>query len=130
MNFNSANRGTGWLGAVLYGDLQPGQAEAATGWRIGQLTRRGLAVVLSALMILVPMGQSQAFAQDALPGVNQGAPPAADNGPQPPEAQPLTPDQLDRIADHIAEFSIVALKEIGKSAHPAHAQKSATRRLK
>ena len=42
----------------------------------------------------------------------------------------MTQEAIKEIADHIAEFSIVALNEIGKSAHPAHAQKSATRRLK
>jgi hypothetical protein len=104
MRFNSANRGTGWLGAVLYGILQPGQSEAATGWRLGQLTRQGLAVVLSALMLLIPMGQSNAFAQSAPPPADQSAPPPPDNGQQPPEAQPLTPDQLDELVAPIALY--------------------------
>lgn len=96
MRFDSANRGTGWLGAVLYGILQPAQSEAATGWRLGQLTRQGLAVVLSALMILIPMGQTNAFAQDAPPPPDQSAPP--------PAAQPLTPDQLDQLVAPIALY--------------------------
>lgn len=105
MRFNSANRGTGWLGAVLYGILPPGKSEAATGWRVGQLTRQGLAVVLSALMILVPMGQANAFAQDqsAPPPTDQSAPPP-DNGQPPPTAQPLTPDQLDQLVAPIALY--------------------------
>jgi hypothetical protein len=105
MRFDSANRSTGWRGAVLYGILQPGHSEAATGWRLGlgQLTRQGLAVVLSALMILVPMGQSNAFAQDAPPPPDQSAPPPADSG-QPPSAQPLTPDQLNQLVAPIALY--------------------------
>ena len=96
MRFNSVTRDAGWLGAVLYGTLPPGQSETATGWRLGQITRQGLAVVLSALMILVPMGQANAFAQDA--------PPPADNGQQPPQAQPLTPDQLNQLVAPIALY--------------------------
>ncbi|MGC2210350.1 MAG: DUF3300 domain-containing protein [Candidatus Korobacteraceae bacterium] len=98
MRFDSANnRGTGWLGAVLYGILQPGQSEVATGWRLGQLTRQGLAVVLSAVMILIPMGQADAFAQDAPPPTDQSAAP-------PPSAQPLTPDQLNQLVAPIALY--------------------------
>jgi hypothetical protein len=106
MKFDTANRGAGWLGVILYGMLQPEQAGASTGWRIGQLSRQGLAVVLSALMILIPMGQSDAFAQSAPPpmGVDQSAPPQPDNGQQPPQAQPLTPDQLDQLVAPIALY--------------------------
>ncbi len=42
----------------------------------------------------------------------------------------MTQEAIEEIGEHIAEFSIAALKEIGKSAHPAHPQKSATRRSK
>jgi hypothetical protein len=37
-----------------------------------------------------------------------------------PRLQPelkLTPDQLDRIADHIAEFSLAYLKKVGNAKH-------------
>ena len=83
MKFKLANRGTGWLGAVLSGALlpqhansgragdpvQPAPAEPAIGRQVGQAFRQGLAVLLSALMIMIPMGQSTAFAQEPLPGV-------------------------------------------------------------
>jgi hypothetical protein len=101
MRFNFGNQGTGWLEAVLYEIPQPWQASASTVWRIGQLTRRGLAVLLSALMIMIPMGQSQAFAQSA-PGA---APmPAPDGGQPGAQAQPLAADQLDQLVAPIALY--------------------------
>ncbi len=76
MKFDIGTRSTGWLREMLHGILQPGQAAAATGQRIGQLTRQGLAVVLSALMIMIPMGQGEAFAQ-SVPMPPDAAPPSA-----------------------------------------------------
>jgi hypothetical protein len=76
---------------ILHGILQPGQA---TQERLGQFIRQGLAVVLSALIIVVPMGQSMAFAQVA--------PAPTDNGQAAP--QPLAPDQLDQMVAPIALY--------------------------
>jgi hypothetical protein len=58
-----------------------------TGFRSAQAARQGMALVLSALMVMVPMGQSSAYAQEPLPGVTpleeqQQAPP--DYGQQGP----------------------------------------------
>ena len=104
MRFDSAKRGAGWLGAVLYGILQPGQSEAATGWRVGQLTRQGLAVVLSALMIMVPMGQGNAFAQSVRRRHPRTNPRHRRITVSRPAAQPLTPDQLDQLVAPIALY--------------------------
>ena len=76
-----------------------------------RLIRQGLAVVLSALMIMVPMGQ-QAFAQEPLPippleqqqQQQQAPPPAAADQQQVPEGQPLTNDQLDQLVAPIALY--------------------------
>jgi hypothetical protein len=75
---------------------------------LGQMARQGLAVALSALMLIVPMGQSQALAQ-SMPGTEQAPPPAADNG-QPATEQPLGPDQLQQLVAPIALYpdSLVA----------------------
>ena len=75
MKFDIGTRGIGWLSNLLHDVLQPEQGSeqttAATRPGIGQLTRRGLAVVLSALMIMIPMGLGEAFAQSA-PRVGDG----------------------------------------------------------
>jgi hypothetical protein len=101
MKFNARSGITGWFAAVLYGTAAPGQAEASRGWQIiGQLTRQGVAVLLSALMIMIPMGQ-EAFAQQA----PDAAPPAADQQQQaPPQAQPLSADQLNQLVAPIALY--------------------------
>ncbi len=94
MKFNTASNGPGWLAAVPNGILlEPKQSDAARGCRIAQLSRQGMAVVLSALMIMVPMGQSTAFAQSA-------PPPEASQ----PAPQPLTPDQLDQLVAPVALY--------------------------
>ena len=63
MKLDIGTRSTGRLRKMLHDILQPGQTTAVTGQSIGELTRRGLAVVLSALMIMIPMWQGEAFAQ-------------------------------------------------------------------
>ena len=103
MRFNTGKYTTGWLGSLLYDILQPGQAEAATATRIGQLTRQGLAITLSALMIMVPMGQGDVFAQVAPAPAPATAPPP-DAAPQAPQAQPLSADQLDQLVAPIALY--------------------------
>ena len=73
--------------------------------------RQGVALLLSALMVMVPMGQSSAYAQEPLPGVTpleeqqQGPPPADyDRGgddqsyDQPDYGQ--APDQRNQPPDH------------------------------
>ena len=106
---------------VLLGILEPEQATTAMGWRAGQVIRRGLAVVLSALMIMVPMGQGTAFAQsDVAPSdVQQPAPPdagaaapAADSSQPAPQAQPLTADQLDQLVAPIALYPDALVAQI------------------
>jgi hypothetical protein len=110
MSFMTATKNTDGVGGVLLGVLQPQQDTPAIAPQIGELIRQGLAVVLSALMIMVPMGQ-QAFAQEALPippleqqQQQQAPPPAAADQQQVPEAQPLTNDQLDQLAAPIALY--------------------------
>ncbi len=102
MKFAIPTKSTEGFRGVLHGVLRPEQAAAAIEPRIGQLIRQGLAVVLSALMIMVPMGQGTAFAQsEPLPS---GPPPVADNGQPPPQGQPLAPDQLDQLVAPIALY--------------------------
>ena len=86
-------KGTG-VGEILHGILQPGQAEMQQ--KFGQLLRQGLALVLSALIIMVPMGQENLFAQ--------AAPAPADNGQAAPQGPALTPDQLDQLVAPIALY--------------------------
>jgi hypothetical protein len=74
----------------------------STAQRIGQLVRQSLAVLLSALMIMVPMGQ-EVFAQDAPPPANQqSAPPDGSQGA--PQAAPLSVEQLDQLVAPIALY--------------------------
>jgi len=63
MNFDKNTRSARWLREMLHEIFQPGQDASSAGRRIGQWTRQGLAVVLSALMILIPMMQGEAFAK-------------------------------------------------------------------
>jgi hypothetical protein len=99
MKFDNDKRRTAWLGVILHDVLQPGQAATTVGQKIGQLMRQGLALVLSGLMIMIPMGQSSAFAQSA-----PGTPPSPDNGQQAPQGQPLSADQLDQLVAPIALY--------------------------
>ncbi len=107
MKINNGGRGTGWLAGILYGILQPVRAEAAKGWRVGQLTRQGLALLLSAVMIMIPMGQD-AFAQETAPP----PPPPASPEAGAPQAQPLSPDQLDQLVAPIALYPDALVAQI------------------
>ncbi len=99
MSFMTATKSTNGVGGVLLGVLQPQQDTPAIAPQIGQLIRQGLAFVLSALMIMVPMSQ-QAFAQQPLP-----IPPLEEQQQQQaPEAQALTNDQLDQLVAPIALY--------------------------
>jgi len=99
------------LEGILHGTLQPGQSAAAPRQlMIAQLIRQGLAVVLSALMIMIPMGQREAFAQSPspVPGA-PSAPPAPDNGQQQapapaPQGQALSSEQLGQLVAPIALY--------------------------
>jgi hypothetical protein len=107
MKFDIAKRSAGWLDAFLYGIHPTEEADYAPRWRYARLGRQGLSLVLSALMIMIPMGQSNAFAQDTLPGVDQSGPPPGappDAGAPGPQGQPLTPDQLDQMVAPIALY--------------------------
>ncbi len=111
MKFFIRTRSTGGLTDILHGVFQPGQAAAAMEPRIGLLIRQGLAIVLSAL-IMISLGQSAAFAQSApLSNDAQSAPPiadegqpAADSGQAVPQVQPLAADQLDQLVAPIALY--------------------------
>ncbi len=106
MRFLSSTGSTSRWSDTLHGILEPGQAATAMERKIGQMIRQGLAVVLSALMIMVPMGQGTAFAQQPLniPPQEQGSAPPPDNGGQAPQGQPLSPDQLDQLVAPIALY--------------------------
>ncbi|MGA2989215.1 MAG: DUF3300 domain-containing protein [Candidatus Korobacteraceae bacterium] len=104
MKFNIGTKRTGWLKQMLHGILQPGQAAAVTGQRIGELARQGLAVVLSALMIMIPMAQGQAFAESD--------PAAVDSEQQVPQAQPLSTEQLDQLVAPIALYPDSLLAQV------------------
>jgi Protein of unknown function (DUF3300) len=105
MKFNT--KSTGLAGEILDGILEP-KPIALAGNTLGELIRRGLAVLLSALMIMVPMGQ-EAFAQSE-PYPQQSVPPGySDQTPPPdqqqgPQGQPLSADQLDQLVAPIALY--------------------------
>jgi hypothetical protein len=94
------------LSEILHEVLQPGQSARTAAQIVGQASRQGVALVLSALMIMVPMGQSSAFAQSApLPGAEQAPPPAATDGQgAAAQGQPLSADQLDQLVAPIALY--------------------------
>jgi hypothetical protein len=94
-------RSTGWLRDIPHNVYQAGRAAVASGQVIEQLTRQGLAVVLSALMIMIPVWQGEVFAQSA---PTPGAAPAADGGQQVPQGQPLSVEQLDQLVAPIALY--------------------------
>ena len=101
MKFDLGTRRTGWLREILRDILHPGRDAAAKGQSIGQLTRQGLAVVLSALMIMIPMTQGEAFAQSPPvpmpPASAPPSPPVPDNSQPVPQGQPLSVEQLDQL---------------------------------
>jgi len=104
-------KSTGWLGDMAHDILQPRQTPVTAGQKLGQLSRQGLAVLLSALMIMIPMGQSGAFAQSAPPpGAEQAPPP--DNGQQAPQGQPLSAAQLDQLVAPIALYPDALVAQI------------------
>jgi hypothetical protein len=104
MKFDIGTRRTGWLKEMLHGILQPSQDAAAAGQRIGQLTRQGLSVVLSALMILIPMGAGEAF--------GQSIPPVAADDQQVSQGEPLSPGQLDQLVAPIALYPDALLAQV------------------
>jgi len=120
MTFGNGTRSTA-LSEILNGSRQTGQAAMAVGQRVGQMIRRGLAIVLSALMIMIPMGQ-QAYAQEPspAPGAPQAAPPPADNGQAPaPQGQPLSAQQLDQLVAPIALYPDALVAQVlGAATYP------------
>lgn len=113
MKFMTDTKSTDGFGGVLHGVLQSQQDTSAIAPKIGRLIRHGLAVILSALMIMVPMSQ-QAFAQEPLPQETvQSAPTPPPSGPadqsappdqSSPQGQPLTADQLDQLVAPLALY--------------------------
>jgi len=86
MKFSSGKKDTGWLTSLLYNPAQPEVAR----FSLAQLTQQSLAILISASLILIPMGQGAAYAQQA---------------PAPAQAaQPLSADQLDQLVAPIALY--------------------------
>ncbi len=87
--------------------FQPGQSAQTAAQLLGLTARRGLAMLLSALMVLVPMGQVS-FAQSTVAAAPATMP---DNGATPgTESAVLSPDQLQQLVAPIALYpdSLVA----------------------
>ena len=83
--------------------FQPAEAVRTIPQAVAQASRGGVALLLSALMIMVPMGQATAFAQE-VPA--QGAPSASPA----PVGEPMTEAQLNQLVAPIALYpdSLVA----------------------
>jgi len=71
-----------------------------------ELARQGLAVVLSALMIMIPLMQGDAFAQSAPPEAAQDA------GQQAPQGQPLAAAQLDQLVAPVALYPDALIAQV------------------
>ncbi len=100
MKFDTGSQAHGWFRAILQGVLEP-QPSASLQWQqIGRSVRQLLALTLSVLMVMIPMGQGTAFAQS---GQEQTAPPM-DDGQQAPQGQPLSAEQLDQLVAPIALY--------------------------
>jgi len=106
------------FGTILRSVFQPEQTPTALTPKIGLLTRQGLAIVLSMLMVMIPMGQDTAFAQ-SLPGTAPTAPlpGAAPTDPgDPNDAQqgppPLSAAQLDQLVAPIALYPDALVAQI------------------
>ena len=106
MKFAIGTGSTGRFGEVLHGILRPEQVPAAVAVdrKIGQAVRQGLAVVLSALMIMVPMGQGTAFAQSAVATHNRRPRRPRITGRQLRRDNLLSADQLDQLVAPIALY--------------------------
>jgi hypothetical protein len=111
MNRNGPQYDAGCFEAVLCGTGGPENPEtdAKLAWRFARLSRQGLAVVLSTLMVLIPMGEGNAFAQ-AEDSQQRLADVINPPGALEKETQPLTTDQIDQLVAPIALYpdSLVA----------------------
>ena len=108
MKPNRGTRSAEWLRVVLHEFFWPRQADGIPGQRFGRWTRQGLALVLSALMIMIPM-QGAAFAQ-AAPEPEQSYP--ADNSQPAPQGQPLSAAQLEQLVAPIALYPDSLLAQV------------------
>ncbi len=83
--------------------FQPAEAVRTIPQAVAQASRGGVALLLSALMIMVPMGQGTAYAQEIPAQAAPSASPA-------PVGEPLTEAQLDQLVAPIALYpdSLVA----------------------
>jgi len=122
MTIDTENRRTAWLPETMHDILRPGQATATATVcpKTGQMARQGLAVVLSALMIMIPMGQSEAYAQSApLPGSGQAGPANTDDDQQAPQGAPLSAEQLDQLVAPIALYPDALVAQVlGAATYP------------
>ncbi|HEX8926273.1 MAG TPA: DUF3300 domain-containing protein, partial [Terriglobales bacterium] len=85
-----------------------------TSQTVGQITRQGLALILSGLMILVPAAQNEAFAQEAAPFAEQA-----------PAPQPLSGEQLDQLVAPIALYPDALVAQIlAASTYPGQVQEA------
>jgi hypothetical protein len=113
MKSEKETRKAGWFRAVLRDILWPREDAGIPERRCGRWTRQGLAVVLSALMIMVPLWQSEAFAQSPPPpDEEQSYPQAMDDGQQAPQGEPLSAEQLDQLVAPIALYPDALLAQI------------------
>ena len=126
MKLETGTRSSAWLRRTLHEILQPGEAVPVAGQSIGQWTRQGIAIVLSALMIMIPLAQGNAFAQaPPVPMPPEAAPPsppvetppvanapAADNDQPLPQGQALSADQLDQLVAPIALYPDALVAQI------------------
>jgi hypothetical protein len=83
--------------------FQPAEAVRTIPQAVAQASRGGVALLLSALMIMVPMGQGTAFAQEIPAQASPSASPA-------PVGEPMTEAQLNQLVAPIALYpdSLVA----------------------
>ena len=128
MKFETRTRSSAWLRRTMHEILQPGEAVAVpvVGQSIGQWTRQGIAIVLSALMIMIPLAQGSAFAQaPPVPMPPEAGPPsppvetppvangpAADDDQSVPQGQPLSAEQLDQLVAPIALYPDALVAQI------------------
>lgn len=105
MKLDIRTSSTGWLMDVL----RPEQAAMVAGRSIGHWIRQGLAVVLSALLLMIPMGQGMAFGQGY-------PPPPVDtqqiDTEQSPQQQALSAGQLDDLVAPIALYPDALLAQV------------------
>ena len=98
---------------IPHNTLRTEQGAAATRQNIWQLTWQRRSLVLSALMIVIPLGQGEAFAQSTpRPGDEQSNSRVTDSAQPMPRGQPLSPAQLDQLITPIALYPDALVAQI------------------